>query len=348
MIISLKNTSRLKFENFEFLKNIIIHSHSVLRSKKETNFIRFIKKSISNDETKFLNIEYDDKGQLKYSYLNFDKVSNLSKIDKKVKPDTTNNVIKNPVSKVKFFGSENEEFSDSGLPNSAKSANSGLDEFFIENKPVTLANNKEEINENLINYQQFFSDYTRLYIKAGDGGNGLLSFIKGPLFADRTPQGGDGGNGGDVIFVADETVSSLSKIRKAHFYGNPGEKGQTKSMGGKNGKDLEIRVPVGTIVHEILRNEDFKFKKKELRSDRNYQTKKLIDLNENGMRYVICQGGRKGIGNTTKRNLTPDSKSQKGQPGEEKEIELVLKCLSDVGLIGFPNAGKSTLLAAVS
>ena len=89
-------------------------------------------------------------------------------------------------------------------------------------------------------------------------------------------------------------------------------------------------------------------KKKDLRSDKNYQVKQVADLNENGMRFTICKGGKNGIGNTSRRNLTTDSKAQKGTFGEEKEIELVLKCLADIGFIGYPNAGKSTLLAAVS
>lgn len=282
--------------------------------------------SNSSSNSKILKIELDENGERKVVYQDFKE-----HINKTGKQDNRLRKIKTQVSKIKFFGSESKD-----VP----------EEVFDFDKDITT--NTEEVKENLIKYDQYFSDYCRVYIKAGDGGNGLISFIKGPMFNDRTPQGGDGGKGGDVIFVADETVNSLSSLRKAHFFGNPGQKGRPRSMGGKNGGDITIHLPVGTIVNEILREEDYKFKKKELRSDKNFRLRQLVDLDSHGKKFVVCRGGRAGIGNVTKRNITQETKSLKGQQGEEMEIELILKCLADIGLIGYPNAGKSTLLAALT
>lgn len=244
--------------------------------------------------------------------------------------------------KVKIFGSENLNLEEiNNIPQANKSANESQN---IEKNE----DDKEEIFENIIQNTQFYSDYCRIYVKAGAGGNGCYSVLKGNLFDQYTPQGGDGGKGGDVIFIADQTVNSLSYLRRAHFHGNDGERGTVKAQDGRNGKDIEIHLPVGTIINEMIRDEDYKHMKKELRSDRDFKTKLIEDLDEHGKRFVICKGGRKGIGNYTKKNIRQGDKLLKGSNGEERELELILKCIADVGFIGYPNAGKSTLLGAVN
>jgi GTP-binding protein len=135
-----------------------------------------------------------------------------------------------------------------------------------------------------------------------------------------TPQGGNGGNGGDIIFKADGTLNSLSCIRKAHYFGNNGEKGRSKSMGGRNAKDITINVPVGTLAYEIIRQDDYNYTKKELRAEKAYKLKLLADFNIEGKEVIMCKGGQAGIGNSTKRNMYKDNPLLQGKPGEEKEI----------------------------
>ncbi len=135
-----------------------------------------------------------------------------------------------------------------------------------------------------------------------------------------TPQGGDGGKGGDVILQCDPHMNSLSYIRKAHFFGNNGEKGHIKGMSGKNGKDIIFNIPLGTLVYEIVRPENYKYAKKELRAEKEYKLNLLIDMDKEGMKYVICRGGRGGIGNVTKKNIQKGDNALKGKIGEEKEL----------------------------
>lgn len=160
------------------------------------------------------------------------------------------------------------------------------------------------------------------------------------------PDGGSGGNGGNIYLVADKTVHSLSLLRKRHYNGNNGISGAGRSKDGKSGKDIYIQLPLGTLVYEIIRDEAVS--KKDLRNNINYKRKLLVDLSTENQKYLICKGGLGGVGNKKSVKNVPNSHNYKsGQPGEEKEVELLLKCVSDVCLIGFPNAGKSSLMAAV-
>jgi hypothetical protein len=215
------------------------------------------------------------------------------------KPAPYSNVI-NQIRKVKIFGSE------SDAPTIA------------EDDP------KEVIEDNIINKDQYFSDFCRIYVKAGDGGNGLFSIIKGHLFDQITPQGGDGGKGGDVIFEADANLNSLSYLRKAHYIGNSGDKGQIKSMSGRNGKDVIYRLPLGTLVYEIIRPENYEHKKRDLRADKAYETKLLIDMDQDGMKYIVCKGGLNGIGNYSKKNMRREDTALKGKLGDDKELVILL------------------------
>ena len=174
-------------------------------------------------------------------------------------------------------------------------------------------------------------DRADIQVKAGDGGHGLISFHREKFVPRGGPDGGDGGRGGDVVLVADRAVNGLGQFRYKRQYGaDRGGNGAKNKKHGKNGHNLELKVPPGTIVR--------------------IGEEVIGDLTAEGERLVIAKGGRGGRGNThfgSSTNQTPRI-SETGQRGEEVEAHLELKLLSDVGLVGLPNAGKSTLLAAVS
>lgn len=178
-----------------------------------------------------------------------------------------------------------------------------------------------------------FVDKARIVIKAGDGGDGCASFHREKFVAHGGPDGGDGGRGGSVIFVADSNMDTLLDFKFARFYrAENGEKGRAGRSSGKNGQDLIIKVPVGTVVRDV-------------------ETGAVAaDLNTAGRQKVVLHGGRGGRGNC--RFATPTRQSPRfAQPGQktlEREVELELKTIADVGLIGLPNVGKSTILSVLT
>lgn len=178
-----------------------------------------------------------------------------------------------------------------------------------------------------------FVDYAKIIIKSGDGGNGATSFRREKYVAAGGPDGGDGGNGGDVYFIVDQDTNTLIDFRfNKKFKAQNGENGRGSNCYGKRGEDCYIKVPLGTVVKD-------------------FETGKVIvDLSEKGQKELVLKGGRGGKGNThfaTSTRQVPNF-SIDGEKGKEKQIILELKSLADVGLIGFPNVGKSTILSKVT
>ena len=178
-----------------------------------------------------------------------------------------------------------------------------------------------------------FVDEVRIYVKAGDGGNGAVSFRREKFIERGGPNGGDGGNGGSVSFVANPQLTTLLDYRyQQHHRAKNGEHGMGSDCNGHGADDMVLQVPVGTLI-------------------RNYDTGELlVDLSEPGQTYVAAKGGRGGLGNmnfATSTRQTPRF-AQDGTQGEEITLRLELKLLADVGLLGFPNAGKSTFISRVS
>lgn len=178
-----------------------------------------------------------------------------------------------------------------------------------------------------------FSDYAKIFIKAGDGGNGAVTFHREKYVAAGGPDGGDGGRGGNVVFVADKNINTLMDFRyKRKYLAENGGNGRDAKRNGKNGQDLEINVPVGTLIREAETN------------------LVLCDLKADGEKMTVAKGGIGGWGNAhfaTATRQTPKF-AKSGLPGEEYSVTLELKLIADVGLLGFPNVGKSTFLSIVS
>lgn len=178
-----------------------------------------------------------------------------------------------------------------------------------------------------------FVDQVKVFVKAGDGGNGLVAYRREKYVPLGGPAGGDGGNGGDVIFKVDEGLNTLMDFRyQRHFKAKRGENGMSKGQHGKNSEPLILPVPPGTLV----RDED--------------TGEVIADLTKHEQEAVIAKGGRGGRGNSrfaTPRNPAPDF-AENGEPGVERNLQIELKLIADVGLVGFPSVGKSTFISVVS
>jgi GTP-binding protein len=183
-----------------------------------------------------------------------------------------------------------------------------------------------------------FVDEVDIHVAAGSGGRGCLAFRREKFVPRGGPSGGDGGHGGSVVVVASPHTNTLINYRfHPEFNARRGAHGQGSNCTGESGIDLELAVPIGTIVHEKT-------------DDPRHPYKLLADLAVEGQRVVVAKGGRGGRGNAafaTSTNRAP-RRVEPGEPGEEKDLRLELRLLADVGLVGFPNAGKSTLIARVS
>jgi len=178
-----------------------------------------------------------------------------------------------------------------------------------------------------------FIDEVRILVKAGDGGNGCMAFRREKYVPRGGPSGGDGGRGGDVTLVADPHENTLLKYRfNPEHKAERGRHGEGSNCTGAEGRSIELDVPVGTVVYDDETGE------------------RLFDFTEAGQRFVVARGGRGGKGNARYATSTHQAPTehQPGFPGQEKRLRMELKLLADVGLVGFPNAGKSTLISRIS
>lgn len=178
-----------------------------------------------------------------------------------------------------------------------------------------------------------FVDKAKIYVKGGDGGDGLVAFRREKYVPEGGPAGGDGGRGGDVIFRVDEGLRTLMDFRyQRHFKADKGIKGRNKSQHGANADHMVVRIPPGTVLIDDDSQEI------------------IADMTRHGQQVVVARGGRGGRGNTrfaTANNTAPEL-AENGEEGQERYIVMELKVMADVGLVGFPSVGKSTLLSVVS
>ena len=178
-----------------------------------------------------------------------------------------------------------------------------------------------------------FIDHTKIHVKAGDGGNGTVSFYTEKYVPNGGPDGGDGGRGGNIVFVADGGMGTLRDFRyKRRYLAESGKKGGRRNQTGHSGEDMVIRVPVGTILRDSETGRVF------------------ADFSHDGETVIVARGGRPGKGNARFANSIRQAPqfARTGEPGEEWDLDIELKLLADVGLVGMPNVGKSTLLSVIS
>ena len=204
----------------------------------------------------------------------------------------------------------------------------------LRSRPVRATEHLKPTGVHSVPYDQI-----KIYVKAGDGGNGAVSFRREKYVPRGGPDGGDGGRGGSVYLEADPGLNTLLALgRRRHFKAERGQNGGGNNRHGAAGDDLIIRVPPGTVVLEVTEH------------GRAEDGVPLADLVQPGQRVLVARGGRGGLGNShfaTATNQVPRV-AQKGEPGEERWLVLDLRLIADVGIIGYPNAGKSTLLTAVT
>ena len=178
-----------------------------------------------------------------------------------------------------------------------------------------------------------FADRAKIFIRSGKGGDGHVSFRRELFVPNGGPDGGDGGKGGDIIFEVDEGLNTLNDYRhKAKYCAQPGEEGGKKSCHGKNGTDLILKVPEGTLIKDAESG------------------KVIADMSGDNKRQIVLKGGRGGKGNMNYATATMQvpKYAQPGQSAKELWVQLELKVIADVGLVGFPNVGKSTFLSRVT
>ena len=178
-----------------------------------------------------------------------------------------------------------------------------------------------------------FIDHAKISVKSGKGGDGCIAFLREKFRPKGGPCGGDGGNGGSIIFISDSKLTTLQDYSyKKQYFAKPGENGKGKNMHGKNAENIILKVPVGTIIKDLNNN------------------KIIHDFKNEDEKITICKGGNGGFGNARfKSNKNPAPRiANDGEQGALLDLELELKVLADVGLVGFPNAGKSTFISSVS